>query len=170
MPKAGEIGGGWWRTVVVFLIVLLVAATDQFSKLWIQANLPFQHSLFEIGFFRITHIHNSGAAFGLFQGYPFALAIVSSVGAALLLTYALVVYRRYPFLDNLPNRVAIGLILGGTVGNLIDRLRLGYVIDFIAFNFWPAFNVADSAVTVGAILFACSILFIAGSEKHRAIG
>ena len=150
----------------VFLIVLLVAAADQFSKFWIQSNLPFQRSLFEIGFFRITHIHNSGAAFGLFQGYSFALAIVASVGVAVLLTYALVVYRRYPFLDNLPNRVAIGLILGGTVGNLIDRLRFGYVTDFIAFNFWPAFNVADSAVTVGAILFAYSILFIAGKEKH----
>ena len=166
MLKAGEIGGGWRRMAAVFLIVLLVAAADQFSKFWIQSNLPFQRSLFEIGFFRITHIHNSGAAFGLFQGYSFALAIVASVGVAVLLTYALVVYRRYPFLDNLPNRVAIGLILGGTVGNLIDRLRFGYVTDFIAFNFWPAFNVADSAVTVGAILFAYSILFIAGKEKH----
>ena len=114
----------------------------------------------------MTHIHNSGAAFGLFQGYSFTLTIIALVGIALLLVYAFVIYRRVPFLDNVPNRVALGLILGGTIGNLIDRLRFGYVTDFIDFNLWPAFNIADSAITVGAILFAYSILFIARTERH----
>jgi len=166
MQKANKLGGGWRWTIALFLVALLVVAADQLSKIWIRSNLPLGHSIYEIGFFRIIHIHNTGAAFGLFQGYTFPLIIIALVGIAFLLAYVLVIYRRYPALDNLPNRVAVGLILGGTVGNLIDRLRFGYVTDFIDFNLWPAFNVADSAVTVGAILFAYSILFVARIERH----
>ena len=166
MPKVSELGCGWWRTAALFVVVLLVVTTDQLSKTWIRSNIPFGNSIFEAGLFRVTHIHNSGAAFGLFQGYTFTLTIISLAGVALLLTYIFVGYRRYHFLENIPNRVAVGLVLGGTIGNLVDRLRYGYVTDFINFNFWPAFNVADSAITVGAILFAYSLLFIARTEQH----
>jgi len=166
MQKASELRSGWWRNTVLFLIALLVVAADQLSKIWIRSNLPVGQSLFEAGFFRLTHVHNTGAAFGLFQGQSFLLSIVAMVGIAVFLVYALVIYRGFPLLDNMPNRVALGLVLGGTVGNLIDRLRFGYVIDFIDFGLWPAFNVADSAVTVGVILFAYSLLFVARSGKH----
>jgi signal peptidase II len=86
------------------------------------------------------------------------------LGAALLLVYALVIRHSFSPLDNLLTWTALGLILGGIVGNLIDRLRLGAVTDFISVGWWPTFNIADSAVVVGAILFAYSLLRLA--RKH----
>jgi len=155
-----------WRHVVFSLTGLLIVVADQLSKAWIRTNLPEGQSLFEAGFFRITRLHNTGAAFGLFQGQTFALTIIAFIGVVVLLVYALIMYRRFPGLDRMLVRLALGLVLGGTVGNLIDRLRFGYVTDFIDFGFWPAFNVADSAVTVGVIGFAYSLLRLAQTEKH----
>ena len=84
----------------------------------------------------------------------------------MLLLYAFLFYRRFPLLNNWLTWAGLGLVLGGTVGNLIDRLRLGYVTDFIDFGFWPAFNLADSAIVVGVIIFAYSLLSLARAEKH----
>jgi signal peptidase II len=156
-----------WRNVVFFLTALLVVIADQLSKLWIRSNLDIGQSLFEVGIFQIVRLSpNTGAAFGLFQGQSFALTIVGIVGIAFLLFYALYIYRRYPLLDNWLSRVALGLILGGTIGNLIDRLRFGGVTDFISIGWWPAFNLADSAVVVGVILFAYSLLPLARAGKY----
>ena len=166
MQKVSELQSGWRRNAILFLLALLVIAADQLSKIWIRSNLLVGQSLFETGFFRLTHIHNTGAAFGLFPGQSFPLTIVALVGIAAFLIYALVIYQGFPFLDNMPNRVALGLILGGTVGNLIDRLRLEHVTDFIDFNIWPTFNLADSAITIGAMLFAYSLLFVTKAGKH----
>ena len=156
------------RNVVPFLTTVLIVAADQLSKIWIRSNLAVGESIPESEFFQITHVHNTGAAFGLFQGHSFALTIVALVGIAIFLLYALFAYRRFPYLDNMPNRVAVGLILGGTVGNLIDRLNpnLEGVTDFISIGIWPTFNIADSAVTIGAILFAYSLLRSVRAEKH----
>ena len=153
-----------------FLTAVLIVAADQLSKIWIRANLlDVGQPLFEIGFFRIVLAPpNTGAAFGLFQGHQFALTIFSLIAVAAILGYALLFYRRFPLLDNMSNRIALGLILGGTVGNLIDRLNpnLEGVTDFISIGIWPTFNVADSAVTVGAILFAYSLLRLLRAEKQ----
>ena len=155
-----------WRNVVFFLTGLLKAVSDQLSKAWVRTNLAEGQSLFDIGFLRVTHVHNTGAAFGLFQDQSFALTIVALVGITALLVYALVIRRYFPWLNSMLGRSALGLILGGTVGNLIDRFRFGYVTDFIDFGFWPVFNIADSAVTVGVIIFVYSILHLAQAEKH----
>jgi len=151
--------------VVFFFIALLIVASDQLSKIWIRSNLALGQSLPETGFFRLTHVHNTGAAFGLFHGQSFPLTIVALVGVAALLVYALFIYRRFPFLDNMLGRSALGLILGGTVGNLIDRLYFGYVTDFIDIGIWPAFNIADSAIVVGIIIFVCSLHSLARAGK-----
>ena len=155
-----------WRNVVFFLIGLLIAVADQLSKAWVRTNLAEGQSLFDIGFLRVTHVHNTGAAFGLFQDQSFALTIVALVGITVLLVYALVIHRYFPWLNSMLGRSALGLILGGTVGNLIDRFRFGYVTDFIDFGIWPAFNIADSAVTIGVIIFAYSILCLARTSKR----
>ena len=166
MQKAKSLQGKW-RNVGFFLIALLVVVADQLSKMWIRSNLDVEELLFELGFFRLTHIHNTGAAFGLFRDQSFTLTIVAFVGIVVILVYALIIYRRFPFWDNLLGKSALGLVLGGTVGNLIDRLHLGYVIDFIDVGFWPAFNIADSAITVGVvILLAYSLRSLARAEKH----
>ncbi len=165
MQKAGNLQGRR-RNVVFFLIALLVVVADQLSKLWIRSNLLVGQSLFEVGIFQIIHIQNTGAVFGLFQDQSFALAIVAIVGIAFLLVYALIIYPRFFPSDNLLGKSALGLILGGTIGNLIDRLRFGGVTDFISIGIWPAFNIADSAIVVGAILFAYSLLLLARAGKH----
>lgn len=165
MQKANRLQDKW-RNVVFFLTALLIVTADQLSKIWIRTNLAVGQSLPETGFPRLTHISNTGAAFGLFQGQSFPLTIVALIGVAVLLVYVVLIYRRFPFLDNRLAWVALGLVLGGTVGNLIDRLRLGYVTDFIDFGFWPAFNIADSAVVVGVIIFAYSLRSLARAGKH----
>jgi len=166
MQKVNSLQGKWW-SVVFFLTALLLVAADQLSKLWIRSNIDIGESLFEVGIFRLTHVQNTGAVFGLFQGQSFALTIVAFVGIAGLLFYAFFIYRRFPLLNTKLNRVAISLILGGTVGNLIDRLNpnLNGVIDFISIGIWPAFNIADSAVVIGSIIFAYSLLCLARARK-----
>ena len=154
------------RGVLPFSLAALgVVVADQLTKWWIVEHLALRQSLFEAGIFKIARFPpNTGAAFGLFQGWSFVLAIVAIFGIALLLVYGFVVRRRFAPLDNLLGWTALGLILGGITGNLIDRLRFGGVTDFISISWWPAFNIADSAVVVGAILIAYSLLFLA--KKH----
>ncbi len=165
MQKANRLQGNW-RNVVFALIALLIIALDQLSKTWIRTNLAEGQSIAEIGFFQLTYVHNTGAAFGLFQGQSFSLTIVALVGVTVLLLYALLIYRHFPFLDNMLGKSALGLVLGGTVGNLIDRLLFGYVTDFIDFGFWPAFNIADSAIVIGVIIFAYSLLPLAKAGEQ----
>ena len=166
MQKAGSPLGKWWNVVFV-LTALLVIAADQLSKLWIRSYSEGQ-TIFEAGFLRITHIHNTGAAFGLFQNQNFPLIIVASVGIILILLYFFLVPRHFTSLDTRLSKIALGLILGGTIGNLIERLRfvfdssagslidrlhMGYVTDFIDVSIWPTFNIADSALVIGVIMF-----------------
>jgi signal peptidase II len=144
---------------VVFLFTgILVVIADQLSKFWLRTILLEGHVFFRFGFFQIIHIHNSGAAFGLFQGMSMIIMVIALVATAALLIYGLVIHRRFPFFDGLLSRISLGMVLGGTVGNLIDRIRLGYVTDFIDFTYWPAFNVADASISVGVILFAYTLL------------
>ena len=155
-----------WRTGLLFGLALCVASVDQVSKVWIRENISIGQSWLEIGFFRVTHVINTGAAFGIFQGQTFLLTVVGLIAVAVIIIYVLVFHRAFPYFNRLLDRAAVGLILGGAAGNLIDRIRLGHVTDFIDFNFWPVFNVADSAVTVGVILLSCSLLAVTIRHRH----
>jgi signal peptidase II len=153
--------------VVFFLIALLVVIADQLTKFWIR-TFPEGHSVFEVGFLQIVHIQNTGAAFGLFQGQSLALTIVDFAGVAIILVLVFRFSHRFPILEKTVARIALALVMGGTVGNLIDRLRpnLGGVTDFVSVGIWPSFNVADSAITVGIILLAYSLIFLTRTEKQ----
>ena len=167
MQRVNSLNKGiWQRRAAFFLTALLVVSADQLSKLWIRSNLTVGESLPETGFFRLTHVKNTGAAFGLFQDQSTILTIAAIIGIAVLLFLVLFMYRRFYFLNTMPGNLSLGLILGGTVGNLIDRLSSGYVTDFIDIGFWPAFNLADSAVVVGAILLAYSLVRLAKSGER----
>lgn len=160
-----------WRDVVFAGTVLLVVIADQLSKWWIikwweTANPP-DGILWNAGFFQIIHVQNTGAAFGIFKGYPLLFTIIDFIGIIVFLLLALVLRRRWPFLDRMLVRSGIGLILGGTTGNLIDRLHLGQVTDFLDFKIWPVFNVADASITVGVIILAFCIIFWAKSAGHE---
>ncbi len=155
-----------WRYLLFFLVALFIIGADQASKAWIRSSLPEGYSLFRLGFFRITHVHNTGAAFGLFPEQSSVLAIFAIIAAIVVLFFVLYGHRYFPWLGSISMTLTFGLVLGGTVGNLIDRFRFGYVTDFIDFGFWPTFNIADSAVTVGVILFALILLRHAKTEKQ----
>ncbi|GAI16631.1 unnamed protein product, partial [marine sediment metagenome] len=142
------------KELTFFLVALIVVALDQVSKFFIRANMNLGQSIPEEGFFRITYGTNTGGVFGLFANQTFLITLTAIVGVA-----AILVYSRYPQANRVLVRVALGLLLGGAVGNLIDRIRFGEVVDFIDVGAWPVFNVADSAVVVGVILIIYYFLF-----------
>jgi signal peptidase II len=124
--------------------------------------------IYQLGFLRITHVQNTGAAFGIFPGHSSAIKIAAMVGIVVLVVMGYLVYRHIPALVTRLNIVAFGLILGGMVGNLIDRWRMGYVTDFIDLSVWPAFNIADSATTIGAVIIAYSLIRLTIAEMRRS--
>jgi len=147
------------RSLIILLVTLVVVILlDQLSKWWVMNSL----TLFETrpvidGLFDLVFVTNSGAAFGLLAGPQVWWRQLFFVSVAILALGVLIgAYRHYRLQGNIWV-VAIGLVAGGAVGNLIDRLRFGAVIDFldiyIKTHHWPAFNVADSAITVGVGLF-----------------
>ncbi len=149
-----------WRNIVFILVAFLVVAADQLTKLWIR-SFPEGQLIFKAEFFQVVHIHNTGAAFGIFQDKSFALTIIGIAGIGVILALVFLFSHRLTFLNSWLNKIVLGLVLGGTTGNLIDRIRLGSVTDFIDVGIWPLFNIADSAIVVGAVLFVYSLVFLA---------
>jgi signal peptidase II len=149
----------FWLNLLIPVTILIIVIGDILTKEWIRSFPPDGATILKVWFFRIIHITNTGSAFGAFQGYSLVLTIIAIVGLFLLTGFGFFIYRKRPQLVNIPNRIALGLILGGDLGNLIDRLRFdGRVTDFIDPGFFPVFNVADSAITIGVILFIYAIL------------
>lgn len=157
-----------WQNLVFALVALSLVLADQFSKAWIRSNVALGESIPEGAFFHITHNQNTGAAFGIFQGHTATLAVVSFIGAGIILFYTFYLCRRYPFLNNIVSKAALGAMLGGTVGNLIDRIKLGYVTDFIGAGTFPSFNISDAAITGGVGVFAGSLIYLLLKEKQEA--
>jgi signal peptidase II len=144
---------GWRGRNFLISAILLIAivVADQASKAWILTRLGPHGDTNEIkiipGLLRFIYVENSGAAFGLFQGKSPILTILAMVVIAFL-----IVYFRQAIVDSLWLSVALGLQLGGALGNVIDRFRHGFVVDFVNVpKFWT-FNVADSAITIGVIM------------------
>lgn len=156
-----------WRDVVFGSVVLLVVLADQLTKMWIRANLAFGQSLGDVGFFQILHVQNTGAAFGIFKGYNLVFIIFIFIFIIAILLLLFVFYNRWSFYDGMLVRAGMGLVMGGMIGNLIDRLRIGHVTDFLDFKVWPAFNIADSSGVVGAIIIICYIIFLAIKARHQ---
>ncbi|MDP2919788.1 MAG: signal peptidase II [Dehalococcoidia bacterium] len=154
------------RSLVIVFTVLAHLTIDQLTKAWIN-NYPPGQEITRFGFIRIVHINNTGAAFGLFQGQNTVLAILAGTGLVVFLCLGFIIYRRLPYLVTKWNQIAYSLIIGGTTGNLIDRLRFGMVTDFIDPGFWPAFNAADAGISIGAVMLAISILRLALKEKSQ---
>ncbi|HYN87882.1 MAG TPA: signal peptidase II, partial [Ardenticatenaceae bacterium] len=135
-------------------VALLVFVADQATKLIVARELalweswrPFEE--FPLSIFAITHISNTGAAFGILPNASLFFVVVAIVVSGAIAYY----YRRLPS-HHWWLFLSLGLQLGGALGNLVDRLRLGYVVDFIEVGIWPIFNVADSSIVVGVLLLA----------------
>lgn len=136
------------------LLSLAIVVLDQALKALALRFLAPQQSIPLIkNFFHITLVQNTGAAFGILKGET-RLFIVFSILSIAFVIYFLPKFKR---LDAF-NRIAFSLILGGALSNLLDRLRFGYVVDFLDFRIWPVFNVGDSAITIGALLLIVELL------------
>ena len=139
-------------------IALSALAADQLTKHLVTAGLALDEGVHVAGPFWIHHVRNSGIAFGLFSSATVGVIVLTGVAVAWMLWYFARSGARHPVLP-----VALGLVIGGSVSNLLDRVRLGYVTDFLDFRYWPAFNLADSFIVVGVgILLAA----LAASERE----
>lgn len=155
-----RLGRGWFISVWVGIVV-----ADQISKVWIERSLlPGCGMQIIPGLFSLTRVHNTGVAFGMAQGNN----LLTGVLALGILVLSVWVARGWDWEKGWVQVVA-GLIAGGAVGNLIDRMRLGYVLDFLDFHYgrwsWPAFNIADSAISVGVTLLV--LLWLAGGSPEK---
>jgi len=149
----------WLRRTMFFGAAFVVLALDQATKSLVRAFMDRGDAWPEDSFVRLHYVTNTGAAFGILQDQTGFLIVTTVIGLA-----AIYLYYHYPPFDHIVAPLAIGMTLGGAVGNLVDRLRLGRVTDFIDFRFWPAFNVADSSITVGIIVLLIGYALFA---EHR---
>ncbi len=142
--------------MIIFITFLVTLIIDQGTKYLVDSYFMIGQSLPIIkSIFHLTYVQNRGAAFGILQGRSNFFIIVTLIAIGLIIY----LYKDLP-LDNKLNSFALGLALAGIIGNLIDRVRLGYVIDFFDFRIWPVFNIADSAIVVAAFIFGYWILFL----------
>ena len=148
-----------YRDFILIQLAVLVFFLDQFSKYLVREFLLLFQSYPAEGFFRITHTFNTGSIFGIFQGQNTAFILVSFIGVAVLL----LLYHSQRFPTGLL-RLSLGLQLGGAFGNLLDRVRLGHVTDWVDVGPWPVFNVADACIVTGLVLLAWMFIM---SERAR---
>jgi len=155
------------------LIAFFVIVLDRLAKLTVEHKIPLHDGIQVIpGFFRITHLENRGAAFGLFADSPspWKVALLLLFSAAALIVVSFLLWKNSHSIST--TGVGLALILGGAVGNLWDRLAAGHVTDFLLFYIgqyqWPAFNVADSAIVIGATLLVFEILFTKTPMQEKA--
>ena len=141
-------------SVLPFVVFAVTLASDQLSKHFVSNNMRLGESIPHDGPVVITYVTNSGSAFGLFPNQTLFLIIASFIGICVLMMF----YRSHHF-SSPYIRLSLGLQLGGAFGNLIDRVRLGHVVDFIDLGWWPVFNLADSAIVIGlCCLMICIML------------
>lgn len=149
-------------------IAALIVALDQWTKWLVRVNIPdggvwLPESLGWLSpYARIVHWHNTGAAFGMFQNASMVFTVLAFIVIAAIIYY-------YPHVENTDwsLRLAMSMQLGGAIGNLIDRLRLGHVTDFISIGSFPVFNVADASISVGAVVLLLGVWLMERSEKKE---
>ena len=145
--------------IFFYALVGAVVLIDQFSKFFALEYLSHYASVLLIPHvLNLTLVRNSGVAFGLFSGYAPALFTVITVSLVFLFLVANRSHGKTPYGTSIADRWALSLILGGAIGNWIDRLRFGAVIDFIDFRIFPVFNIADTAITIGVGLYFIRVL------------
>jgi signal peptidase II len=151
--------------IILPAVALLILVADQVSKYLVLSSLNLGQSWNPVAsltsWVSITHVANTGAAFGLFPDLSSLFVVIAVVVVAAIIFY----YRHLPA-GQWWIKVSLGLQLGGALGNLMDRLRLGYVVDFIDFKIWPVFNVADSSIVIGVAILAYYLLQDRGEKEN----
>ena len=142
-------------------IAFAALAADQLTKQIVTSQLGLDEGVYVIGPFWIHHVQNSGIAFGLFASATPVVIVLTGIAVTWMLVYFARSGARHPVLP-----VALGLVIGGSASNLLDRVRLGYVTDFLDLRYWPAFNLADSFIVIG-VLMLLGALVLAEREPRR---
>jgi len=156
------------------IVALAVVLADQLVKAMVRGRLALHESVTVIpGLFDLTRVHNTGAAYGFLNGvdFPFKTVLLACVAMAALI--GLAVYSASLDQKQVLTRAGLTLVIGGAAGNLIDRVTVGYVLDFFdlyrgEWHFW-AFNVADSAITIGVVLMILELLGLGQTRVSRAV-
>ena len=151
--------GPWqWAGLVAVAVAAIVA--DQVTKHVVTSTLSIDESVHVIGPLSIHHVQNTGIAFGFFAGATSIVTIVTAIAVAWMLVFFARSGARHPVLP-----AALGLLAGGSISNLADRVRLGHVTDFIDVSYWPAFNLADSFIVVGVVILLAALVAADRSSK-----
>jgi signal peptidase II len=153
-------GARQWAGLIAVAAAAIVA--DQVTKQIVASSLDLGESVDVVGPFSIHHVQNSGIAFGLFPTATLGVIALTGIAVTWMLVFFARSGGRHPILP-----VALGLLLGGSISNLIDRVRLGHVTDFLDVRYWPAFNLADAFI-VGGVAVLIGALLLADREPRRA--
>ena len=155
-----SLGAGWPQWLSLGAVALAALAADQLTKAVVTSRLELNDEVHVVGSFSIHHVTNSGIAFGLFASATPIVILLTAVAIAWMLFFFARSGSRHPVLP-----IALGLVIGGSVSNLIDRVRLGHVTDFIDFRYWPAFNLADTFIVVGVGMLLIALVI----TDHRRV-
>lgn len=149
-----------WLALVAIAVAALLA--DQLTKQLVVTQLGLGESFHVLGPLSIHHVRNSGIAFGIFSTWAGAVTILTGCAIAWMLGYFARSGARHPVLP-----VALGFLIGGSLGNLVDRLRLGHVTDFLDLRYWPAFNLADTFIVFGVGILMAALI---SAERQPRVG
>jgi len=158
-----HLGAGRAQWVALTVIAGTAIAADQLTKAIVSTRLPIGDTAAAIGPFSIHHVQNTGIAFGLFANSTTAVIALTAVAVGAMLVFFSRTAQRHPLVP-----VSLGLVIGGSIANLLDRVRLGHVTDFLDFAYWPAFNLADTFIVVGVGLLFAS--FVAADRASPRVG
>ena len=139
----------------IFPVFSFVFISDQITKYAVYKNISLGESIPAEGIIRITYARNTGMAFSLFENFGIILLILSLIIASILIIYLFTIDK-----PRILIRVFSGLVIAGALGNILDRIRFGYVNDFIDVGWWPIFNIADSSITIAIVIYIFDAIFI----------
>ncbi len=155
-----SLGAGLWQWGGLVAVAVTAVLADQVTKRVVTHTLGLDQAEHVIGPLSIHHVQNSGIAFGLFSSATVGVTVVTAIAVGWMLVFFARSGARHPVLP-----AALGLLIGGSVSNLLDRIRLGHVTDFIDFRYWPAFNLADSFIVIGVVILLGAL--VASDRKPR---
>lgn len=148
-----SLAAGAWQWFGLLAVVVAAVAGDQLTKHVVTSNLDLGESSHVVGPLSIHRVDNSGIAFGLFTSATAVVIVLTALAVLWMLVYFARRGARHPVIP-----AGLGLLIGGSLSNLVDRVRLGHVTDFIDFGWWPAFNLADSFIVIGVGILVAALL------------
>jgi signal peptidase II len=158
-----SLSAGPYEWIALVSIALAALLADQLTKAIVVRSLELGESVSVLGPLSINHVRNSGIAFGLFSSWAGTVTVLTAAAVLWMVLYFARAGARHPILP-----IALGLLIGGSAGNLVDRVRLGHVTDFLDLTYWPAFNLADTFIVTGVGILM--IALIAAERKPRVHG